>query len=133
MSVIIPDPIEGSQAWQELQVLRQQTVDFIQANPINISMQRMDTASDGAGGVTLQQTTLATQTFRLISLGTGGGAVERRTVDGQMVFPDFVLLGEYTANLQNGDVFFIDGIKYEIVYVRLDRRYELWGEVSYRG
>lgn len=117
---------------ENLEVLRRQTTDFIGFNPKSIALQRADTVADGAGGVRASLTTLAAQTFREITQHTNTG-VFRRTIDGQEIKPDFVLLGPYNADIRNGDWYMQDGAKYEIVYVRTDRRYETWAEVAYRG
>lgn len=116
----------------DLSILRKQTKDFIAANPSDIVVQRIDTVADGSGGVKKTLAPLPAQTLRLIKRNTST-AVFRRTIDGQEVQPDFVVLGEYDADMRTGDWFFMDGIKYEFVYVQADRRYEAWGEVIYRG
>lgn len=117
---------------EDLVTLRKQTTDFIGYNPKSVQLQRKTTTADGAGGVKYTINTLTAQTFRQITQPTSTG-VFRRTIDGQEVNPEFVLLGEYNADIKFGDWYYVDGAKYEIVYVRDDRRYETWGEVAYRG
>jgi hypothetical protein len=117
---------------EDLATLRKQTAEFIGYNPVIINLQRATTESDGAGGVRRTLGPVGDQTFRKITQNTST-AVFRRTIDGQEVQPEFVLLGMHSADIKNGDWFYQDGIKYEVVYVRDDRRYETWGEVAYRG
>lgn len=119
-------------AEDNLPVLRQQTKEFIAANDTEVILNRITTESDGAGGLKKILTPLPAQSMRLIKRNTST-AVFRRTIDGQEVQPDFVLLGEYDADVETGDWFFISGRKYEIVYKQDDQRYETWAEVIYRG
>lgn len=118
----------------ELSVLRAQTKMYIGYNPIEITLMRADTVADGAGGIkaTLEPIPTGAQTFRSITQNTNN-SVFRRTIDGQEVKPEFVLLGEFDADVKHGDWYYDNGVKYEIVYVRTDRRYETWAEVAYRG
>ena len=116
----------------ELEVMRSQTKQFIAHYPKDISLQRADMVSDGSGGVKATLETLPAQTFRQITQPTNT-QVFRRTIDGQEVTPDFVLLGEYDVDVKDGDWYMADGRKFEVVYVRDDRRYETWAEVAYRG
>lgn len=116
----------------DLLAMQRQTKQFIDENPITVNLQRDSLIPDGAGGHSVTPNPVGNQVFRMISQSTSS-AVERRTSDGQLVSPEFVLLGEYDADARNGDFYMLDGIKYEIVYVRFDRRYETWSEVAYRG
>jgi hypothetical protein len=116
----------------ENEVMRKQTKSFIDEYPQSIVLVRADTESDGAGGVKSTLAPLPAQTLRQITQATNTG-VFRRTIDGEEVQPDFVLLGEWDADIANGDWYMKEGAKHEIVYVRDDRRYETWAEVKYRG
>lgn len=118
----------------ELEVLRKQTKAFIEEYPMDLLLQRNDTVPDGAGGVkaVLGTVPAGSQTFRQITQSTTS-LVFRRTIDGEEVQPDFVLLGEYDADVKSGDWYMKEGAKHEVVYVREDRRYEAWAEVKYRG
>ena len=116
----------------EEQVMRKQTKAFIAVYPKQIALQRADMVADGSGGVKATLETLPAQTFRQITQPTNT-QVFRRTIDGQEVTPDFVLLGEHDVDIKPGDWYMVDGLKHEIVYVRDDRRYETWAEVAYRG
>lgn len=117
---------------EDLVTLRKQTLEFINFNPKLVALQRSDMQADGSGGVKPQLTTLTAQTFRQVTQPTGQ-QVFRRTIDGQEVKPEFVLICPYDADVRHGDWYYNSGVKYEIVYVRDDRRYEAWAEVAYRG
>lgn len=113
-------------------VMRKQTRDFIAANPLSVILSRADSVPDGAGGLTTPlPMNRPVQIMRVIQQGTEMPV--RRSVDGEELQPEFVLLGEHDADIRRGDWFFINGIKYEVFWVRPDRRYETWAEVVSRG
>lgn len=116
----------------ENEVMRKQTKSFIAIYPQQISLTRPDMVPDGSGGFKHTLDTLSPQTFRQITQPTSTD-VFRRTIDGEEVTPDFVLLGEWDVDVKSGDWYMKDGGKHEIVYVKDDRRYETWAEVKYRG
>lgn len=117
----------------ENEVMRRQTKHFINVYPLSIALVRTVMTPDGSGGVkSLGPDPLDPQTFRQITQPTSP-QVLRRTIDGEEVQPDFVLLGEWDADIQVGDWYMKDGAKHEVVYVKEDRRYETWAEVKYRG
>lgn len=119
---------------REIQVLRKQTKQFINQHPLEVILVRQELMSDGAGGVTHSIIPQEPQIVRLITqLSPGMASLSRMTEDGIETRPDYVLLGEWDANMRTHDYFMKDGIKYELVYVREDRRYETWAEVAYRG
>lgn len=118
---------------EDLITLRKQTLQFIGYNPVEVSLLRPNRTADGSGGwIEGEPTELAPQTFRQITQSTNS-QVFSRTIDGEEVQPDFVLLGAYDADVQTGDHYLVGEIRYDIVYVRTDRRYETWAEVVYRG
>jgi hypothetical protein len=117
--------------------MRADTKMFIDVNPTSVVITRKDVTSDGEGGISHTLTTLAAQIMRLIPQ-PASAAVERTTVEGEQIKPEFVLLGEYNADVRHGDWFMRNGAKYELVYVRDDGRsattkYETWAEVIFRG
>ena len=131
MTVTIPDPPPQSNQ-RELEVMRKQTREFIAHNPVTITFSRGGIKiADGAGGYT---TTVGTpidpQTFRIIPQS---GANATRNVDGEEVRPDYVLIGEWDADITMDDSFTLDGRNFDVVFIRLDRSYETWAEVMYRG
>lgn len=119
----------------ELAVLRRQTQRFIEENPVSITIKRTITESDGAGGrkpATDQGQPIDPQVFRLIPQ-LRGGMVATRDVDGNRVKPEYVLIGTYDADIKGGDGFTYQGREFYVSFVRLDRDYETWAEVMYRG
>lgn len=123
--------IEGA----ELAVQRNLTEWFIKADSVEITLSRASRLSDGAGG-TIDGPTLALppQVLRLITQGgTGADSKNRFTSDGQMVSPDYILLGQHTADIQRWDTFTLDGRGYEVVFVNQNQQYEVKAEVIYRA
>lgn len=117
----------------ENEVMRKQTKQFIEVYPQSIPLVRTAMIADGSGGVKSSgPSPLPAQIFRQITQPTSP-EVFRRTIDGEEVQPDFVLLGEWDADIAIGDWYMKDGAKHEVVYVKEDRRYETWAEVKYRG
>jgi hypothetical protein len=89
-------------------------------------------AADGSGGYTAGGTTpLDPQEFVLTT--TNRQLPIRRTVDGLEVSPEYIMTGRWDADIQAGDWFFRNGVKFEVVFVHLDRSYETTAEVMYRG
>lgn len=58
---------------------------------------------------------------------------ERVTAAGITAVPEYILVGYHDAVVQRGDWFYMDGIKYEVVFVHPDRSYETRAEVVYLG
>lgn len=135
MSVLIPDPTyPGNLNWRELRLLRKQTAQFIAANQSNITLKRPAYVDDNQGGeINDHDDLIAEQPLRLIAQASGRQSLESRTIDGQVITPNYVLLGKYTANMENGDWFTVDGIRHDVVFVRPDKRYEVVGEVMRNG
>lgn len=135
MSVLIPDPTyPGTQSFKELRLLRKQTAQFIAANQLDLVLLRPVWAVDGAGGqVQTGEDILVAQAMRLIHQAAGRQSLEDRTLDGATVTPTYVLQGKFSANMNTGDYFLIDTVRYDIVFVREDRRYQTIGEVVRRG
>lgn len=117
---------------QELQLQRVNTLAFIGADSFRVTLVRQTATSDGAGGVLHGgDAPLAPQVMRLIPQQDGGA--ERMTTDGEMVEPQYVLMGRWDADILRGDYFLLDGERYEVVYVNQNTQYERKGEVFYRG
>ena len=76
--------------------------------------------------------TLVPQIMRLITQ-MEGVTVVRSSLDGEEISPDFVLLGDYDADILADDWFELDDRIYDVKMVREDRRYETWAAVEYRG
>jgi hypothetical protein len=67
--------------------------------------------------------------MRLIPLGDG--ATLRTTANGEEVTPTYMLLGEYTVDMQRWDTFTVNGRRYQVVFINENQQYEVKGEVAY--
>lgn len=101
---------------QGLGVLRQQTKQFINENPTDISLIRGIKVPDGAGGNTFDTVDLLPQTMRIIEQQESD-AVERQSVGGKVVRPILNLLCEYDADVRRGDQFTWQGLTVQVVWV----------------
>lgn len=116
----------------ELSVQRTLTAAFIEADPLEIQLNRPTRTPDGAGGHVDTLTPVGgLQRLRLIPLGDG--AAERTTADGVAVSPSYMLMGTHLANIRRWDEFSVDGRRYQIVFVNQNQQYEVKGEVAYLG
>jgi hypothetical protein len=120
-------------ATPELNVQRNLTKLFIAADPQSIQIMRSTRTPNGSGGYVVGPPTAVgtPQTLRLIPLGDG--ATERYDANGKQVFPQYMLLGEYTADVQRWDTFTLDGARYQVVFVNQNKQYEIKAEVIYLG
>lgn len=118
---------------REIKVLRRQTTRFIADNPTMIAFTRPGArVSDGAGGWTTgNDTPIDPQKVRLIIQPRAG--LSTQNIDGEKINPVYVMIAEWDADITLNDVFMHEGRDYKIEFVREDRRYETWAEVSYHG
>lgn len=58
-------------------------------------------------------------------------AVERETLDGRVVKPEYVLLALWDGEMERGDRFSLGGNRYEVAFVHEKRDYQVKGEVVY--
>jgi hypothetical protein len=98
-----------------------------------IILNREEKISDGgAGYIYGPPATLEAARFKMVTPTTQ--LPERRSLDGQAIVPEFLLVGRWDADVRRGDWFFIDGIKYEVIFIHEPRNgYEVTAEVAYRG
>ena len=116
---------------QGVSVLREQTRQFIGENPTEVVLTRYTRSSDGAGGFTrTNPTPLPPQDVRLI-VENRMVSVERKTVSGEMLRPEYNMLCEHDADVENGDTFVHRGMTMEVVFVHAST-YELVAEVAVR-
>jgi hypothetical protein len=116
----------------ELEIQRDLTRSFIAADSLSLALTRTPKVSDGAGG--LKNGTPATLTAQTLRLNPLQDAVQSRTTaDGKQVLPQYMLMGEYNADLDRGDTFTVDGRRYEVVFVLQNKQYQVKAEVYYRG
>src|SRR5688500_3875357 len=111
----------------EVVELRRQTRDFILADPRLISLLRNTYQPNGTGGWVVDELILIfEQEMRLIPTASLG--VERQRLDGTVVTPSWVLMGEYNSEMRQGDRFFMpDGQLAEIILVEEKRLYQTKG------
>jgi hypothetical protein len=117
----------------ELEANRRNTAEVIARDPSKIVplLSREDLVWDGGSFNRTNQRQVRGKSMMLIA--SVQQLPERRTIEGQSLTPEFILLGEYGADIENGDWFYIDGVKYEVVFVHPDRSYQTKAEVVYRG
>lgn len=111
-------------------VWKDQTLQFIDQNPIDIAFERMAKVPDGAGGFTQSPTTLDPQRVRKV-IQNNSQAVRRLNGDGELVAPEYKLVCRWDADVQRTDRFVLDGIDVEIIWVT-DFPYERIAEVAPR-
>ena len=117
----------------ELESKRRNTSEYIARDPAAklLPLSREDLVWEGGSFNRANLQSLRAQ--RMLLLATNQQLPERRTVEGQTVTPEYVLLGSWDADIRNGDWFYVDGVKYEVVFVHPDRSYQTKAEVVYRG
>jgi hypothetical protein len=118
----------------ELRANIKQTDAFIKSHPYkrNIVLSRQDKVDDGAGGWTSAPAVIGSPS-EMALVPSATQLPVRRTLDGQEVTPEYTLIARHTADIRNGDWFWVDGIKYEVVFVFPNKSYEIKAEVIYRG
>lgn len=116
----------------ELAIQRMNTDAFIRAWPETLVFNRSTKIADGQGGWTVgPPQDLPPQQLAVLAQNTQ--LEQRLTLDGQMVRPDYKLVGYFDANVQRGDWFSWRGNRYDVVYVYGNRDYETLVEVIFRG
>jgi hypothetical protein len=118
----------------ELEAQKRQTQAFIDALPMDVIFSRATTVPNGAGGFRKEAPSpIPPQRVRFLIPGASGQQGERELLDGQVVQVDYILLSPVDADIQRGDWFYLDGMKYEVVTVRTVGGYEKKAEVTNRG
>lgn len=113
---------------QGISVEREQTEQFIDQNPISVTLSRNVRIDDGAGGGTVSSTPLPPQKMRFVPQSRLV-SVERRNVAGAKVKPDMNLIALWNADIQRGDTFTWQGMTMEVVWVN-KIPYEIIAEVA---
>lgn len=135
MTILFPPPPAppSPQPTAEVRALRSQTREFILADMRLLSLWRTTFRPNGAGGYVPDELIgIYEQEMRLIP--TNSLSVTRERVDGTVVTPSWVLLGEYNAEMRQGDMFFMpDGQVAEILTVEEKQTYQTKGEVILHG
>jgi hypothetical protein len=129
-------PSSSAAVAYELEMQRRNTDAYIATDPTDVVFTVNTAASDGEGGTIWGATgTLGAQRVRIVTGASSSGSVvaERRTVDGEVVLPEVMLIMEWDAAVEMGWTFMHDGDTYEVVFVNDDSRYEKLVEVVKRG
>lgn len=112
MVIIIPEP-EGTPDATEMAYMRENTLAFIEADPISVQLTRTARTRSAEGGwQNGASAPIAAQTFRLIP--QTDAAVSVQTPDGVVLTPGYVLLGAYDSDMERWDKFDLNGIHYII-------------------
>lgn len=91
---------------------------FVNYNPSEINLIRSEKIPDGAGGWTcLPPADLPPQTMRLVPQGNASAVRQLTTPDGRLVVPTFKLVGVPPIDIEELDLFTLDLVPYEVVYV----------------
>ena len=89
---------------EELKVNRANTRAFIASDPLTLTLQVRGSARTPSGAFAHErQSERPPQTFKLIMQSPAGGSIEQRTEDGTERQVDYILLGEWDAEIEPGD------------------------------
>ena len=116
----------------ELAQQRRMTLAEIAAAPMTIAFQRQTWVPDDSGGQK-QGAVLSLVVQRLTAIQPTQQLPERRTLAGITVQPEFMIKGRHDADIQRGDWYHLEGVRYEVVYIHPDRRYQTKAEVVHLG
>ena len=136
MIVFPGTPALGDPVTKEIAGLRRGTTAFIEHDPRDVALWRVVAVPNGSGGfLPAVGGYIYPQRMRLIPTDANGGTgTERRLGDGTLVTPNWVLLGEWNAEVRREDRFaFPDGRIARIVYVQEKRAYQTKAEVVLVG
>jgi hypothetical protein len=120
-------------ATAELKMQRKLTRMFIEADPLEIQLLRASRTPNGSGGYITgtPEPVGGLQRMRLIPLQDG--QTERYDANGKQVFPQYMLMGMYDADMQRWDFFQLNGTRYQIVFIDENTQYQVKGEAVYLG
>lgn len=117
----------------ELLVNKINTAVYIDSDPTDIAMIPRTREGDGAGGFRwVTGAPLAVQRIRVVTSSALSGTV-RRTVDGESVQPDLLVVATFDALVERGYLLPLADDVYEVVFIQPDMRYEKLVEVIRRG
>lgn len=107
-----------------------QTEAFIAENPEAIVLTRRAKVVQQSGGWRYDAgVALLAQNFRKVAVGRVKDTVERVTEDGRTVIPSAVLIGLPERDIQRGDLFTLDGVPHEVVFVNRRPEWRVSAEV----
>lgn len=106
---------------------------FIDADAEDVVINRSVRVPDGAGGwVRNPPGLLSPQRCRIIP-STSSRQVERTTLDGRVVVPSAILMGDLTLNVEIGDRFVRWGVEWEVVHVHERNEYQTKADIVRNG
>lgn len=118
---------------EELLVQKATTRAFIAADAEDVVLMRRERVPDGAGGYLKNPpSALTPQRCRVIP-STSSRQVERTTLDGKVVVPSAILLGEDDLNVAIGDRFIGWGAEWEVVHVHERQAYQRKADLIRHG
>ena len=89
---------------EELRTQRKNTKAFIDADPLRLTLTPRGSVRTSSGAYAQEaQPERPLQTFKLIMQSPAGSSIEQRTEDGTERQVDYILLGEWDAEVQPGD------------------------------
>ena len=103
---------------------------FINENPEAIVLTRRAKVEQPSGGFRYNAgAPLAAQTMRKVAIGRVGAVTERVTEDGRTVMPSAVLICMPDADIARGDLFTLDGVPHEVVFIGKRPKWRISAEV----
>ncbi len=119
----------------ELRVNRLNTSVFISQSPKRIELRTRERVKLPTGGhTTTEGLTRLRQTFRLIQQSPSGASIEQRTEDGSTERRvDYILLGEWDAEVDVGDFWAEGGSHFEVMSMIPWNGYEVRANVEATG
>jgi hypothetical protein len=117
----------------ELQAQRRQTMAEVGATGRWMTLNRQEWVENISGGNRPSGPPASLVRQRLLLVAPTTQLPERQTIGGITMVPEYILKGDYQADVQRGDWFYIDGVKYEVVFVHPNREYQVKAEVVYLG
>lgn len=120
---------------EELKVNRANTLAFIAADPISLTLQVRGSERTASGAFDSErQSERAVQSFKLIMQSPAGSSIEQRTEDGTERQVDFILLGAWDAVVEVGD-YWEDGLgnRHEVKAIVPRNGYETRAVVEAHG
>lgn len=120
---------------EELRVNRLNTSAFIAADPLSLTLQVRGSVRTPSGAYSRErQSERPPQVFKLIMQSPAGGSIEQRTEDGTERQVDFILLGEWDAEIEVGDYWDDEaGQRWEVVALVPRNGYETRAVVEAHG
>lgn len=118
----------------ELLMQRRQTTAFINADVLEVSLQRFAPVTTAAGGTKRgAPATVPLQRFRLVPASMRTPTPTAATEGGQVPIFPYVLVGRWDADVQENDEFQLDGRWYQVRKVDPDRLVETRAGVDLRS